>query len=860
MNKLIVSGLFIISLLSFGNVFGQQKKVYIALDDHTDYMWSGDEAVYRDAFLKTLDYYIRLNDSTSGVSYPYQNKWNCDGSLWAYEYQENRSSEQFLKLIDQVRNGKITVPLNTLTSLLGIAPLEATLRDMYYAGSLERKYGLNLELVINMEDQVLPLGLSSLWAGAGAKYSWRGVCACATKVTGLDSRPHEIYWYKGLDDQKVLMKWYSVNPSFLAKRKEYRSFLGTYLEASNPGNAIEDCKTLMNNPKVYPYNIAAAFGKGGDDLMTLTDKFPKVAREKSDSDYQVFVSNELDFFKDFEKEYGSVLPSETVSYGSTEWGNSVASLAEVSATVKRSIEKLRAAEAMSTLIALKDKQFGESLRKKREKAWMACGLYFLHDWTADGSYITRKQYADWERKIAGQLRSYVDTLYDLSLSRLGELISVPGNTSETFFVFNQLGWKRTDYSDYPYNGSSDIKIVDMNASQEVPFQFITKKSVKYIRVLAKEIPSLGYKVFKIIKGSPSGRYVQAAFVSDSIIENNHYKIVFTTQGVITSLKDKSDNNHECINRINNLYANDLGSNGGKKGSPLRVENAGPVSVTFVAESYFPIKHTSKLTLFGYNDRIELENYITQNFDAKPVTYAFSFNLNNPEIWHEEAGAVLKAEQQSQGGNYADSLNRLDWLAINHFADISNGNNGMVLSNRDAYFMKTGNSTITKLDCITPQIRVLAGGQIDAPGLGIVNQDGDSYFENFFALKPDNNGFNAIASMKFSLEHQNPLIAGKIEGKSGTYGTQFSLFTVSDPNILVWTLKPAEEGIYNGIILRVWNLDNRDRDCTIYSALPIKKSFNTTHIETNDSEITTLDGKLNVKIGHNRIQTFRIFLK
>ena len=104
----------------------------------------------------------------------------------------------------------------------GIAPLEATLRDMYYAGSLERRFGLDFNLALNMEDQVLPLGLSSLWAGAGAKYSWRGVCACASKVTGLDNRPQEVYWYKGLDDQKVMMKWYSVNPSMITNRKEYR--------------------------------------------------------------------------------------------------------------------------------------------------------------------------------------------------------------------------------------------------------------------------------------------------------------------------------------------------------------------------------------------------------------------------------------------------------------------------------------------------------------------------------------------------------------------------------------------------------------------------------------------------------------
>ena len=103
----------------------------------------------------------------------------------------------------------------------------------------------------------------------------------------------------------------------------------------------------------------------------------------------------------------------------TEWGNSLASLADVSAGVKRSVEKLRTAEAIYTLVALKDKGFGTGLNEMREKAWISCGLYFDHDWTADGVIITKKQRADWARKIAGQLSSYVDTLYIMSVARTG---------------------------------------------------------------------------------------------------------------------------------------------------------------------------------------------------------------------------------------------------------------------------------------------------------------------------------------------------------------------------------------------------------------------------------------------------------
>jgi alpha-mannosidase len=837
-----------------GDIIAQQKKIYIAPDDHTDYMWTNTEEAYNHAFLEMLDYYIRLNDSTSDELYPYQSKWNCDGSFWIYTYRKNRNKEQFGELIRQIREGKITVPLNTLAGLHGMAPAEATIRQMYYAGSLEREYGLDLNLVLSMEDQVLPLGLSSLWTGAGAKYSWRGVCACATRVKGFSSRPHEIYWYKGLDDQQVLMKWYSL--------KSNNQNLGGYAEARDPALSVKECSHLMES-KEYPYFIAGAFGKGWDDLKTITAEFPVVAKQFTDENHQVIVSNEIDFFTDFEQNYGKELPSETISYGSTEWGIGVASMAEVSASVKRAMEKLRAAEGLYTLVALKDNTFAANLSDMKDNAWIACGLFFEHNWTADGP-ITRKQRADWQRKMALQLTAYVDTLYNLSQARMGELISAPGKNQEAFYVYNPLSWSRSDYCDYSYNGQTNISVVDQVTSQNVPFQFITKKGKTYLRILADDIPSMGYKVFIIKKETSNIKNEPAAKALDGLIENDFYKITFTSLGTITSLVDKKDHNRECISQVNGLFANDLGFNGKSviNSQCVRIENAGPVSVTLVAESYNPIKHTSKITLFKNSERIELENYITQNFSEKPVTYSFSFNLTHPEIRHEEAGAILIAKPVSAGGHYADSNCRLDWLALNHFADISGDGRGMILSNRDAYFMKPGNSNVENLDYSTPQINILAGGQIDKDaGLGIENQDGDSYFEDFFALKPYSDGYNSTASMKFAMEHQNPLIAGKITGKSKNfYGLEYSLFTISDPNVLVWSAKPAEEGIDKGVILRVWNMNDKDADCEISSAGKIENAKQTTHIETDIEPITTASGLLKTNIGHNRIETFRVFFK
>lgn len=290
-------------------------------------------------------------------------------------------------------------------------------------------------------------------------------------------------------------------------------------------------------------------------------------------------------------------------------------MAEVSASVKRSVEKLRTAEALYTMVALKDKKFAGSLNKQKEKAWLACGMYFEHDWTADGPHITRKQRADWQNKIAAQLNSYVDTLYNMSRKRLGQLIFKTQTSNESFYVFNPLSWQRSDYSDYLYYGSSSVKVIEKTNLKEVPFQIIKRNNKSYLRIFAISVPSLGYKIFEIKKASAATSYPNSIATTDSTIENKFYKIKFTQQGVIISLIDKI-NKREYVRPFQKLYFNDLGSGKSNDGEKIKIENKGAVSITLVASTYKPVKHTTKLTLFSKSDRIEIENYITQNSRCK----------------------------------------------------------------------------------------------------------------------------------------------------------------------------------------------------------------------------------------------------
>jgi len=846
------------------------KRIYLADDDHTDYMWTANEAQYDSAFVKMLDYYLDQIDLTKANPADFQARFNCDGSYWLTAYQKFRTPAQFTRLLNHIRTGHISSPLNFLVSTYGAQPTEAVIRGMYPAGKLEREYNLRFPLAVCMENQTLPLGLSSLWAGSGAKYSWRGVCGCDSRLSHKDlmQRKYQLYRYMGLDKKSVIMKWYNLGHNnatpggYAEARGEYKP-KDTLAGLATVISSLEKMCDTISTRSSYPYNIAGAFGYGWDDLASyVSPYFINAAIKNSNNNRRVRVSNEEDFFEDVEASYPD-LPVESVTYGN-EWDLYCPSMNETTAKVRRALEKLRGAEALYSLIALKDKSFAVGLIDIRRLAWESYGMYWEHDWTADGP-VSRSDRADWQIKISKQVTSYTDTLFKIVQKEFGTY--VPANEKRArFYVFNPLSWERNDVADVYYDGKLPVRVFEVGTDREVTSQPITKQGQTAIRIWAKNIPPVGYRVFEIRQGK-SAQGPMAGKLEGEYFTNAYYKIRMKRSGVITELHDKKTG-RQLITGLNGKFGNDLGTSNIEAGAALTVENAGPVSVTIKARSADPVKHTTRITLFSRSPRIEIDDSIRENFtDVKE--WAFSFNLKEHSTRHEELGCVLTVKKQQNGGNYANHNARYDWQTFNHFADMSEKDYGITLSNIDCSFFKLGNSTPDSLDENSTQLRALAGGQVDryvinqkdSVVLGINNQHGQTDFRYLFALRANQTGFNPVWAMKFSMEHQNPLITGMVIGKKAVYPESlYSLIKLSDPNVLLWSVKPAEEGIEQGVITRFWNINNAPARPIITFNRMIKSAWQTSHIETNEKTITPDKNRLQVNFQPQQINTYRILLK
>jgi alpha-mannosidase len=527
---------------------------------------------------------------------------------------------------------------------------------------------------------------------------------------------------------------------------------------------------------------------------------------------------------------------------------------------------------MTTLVSLKNPAFLHGTESARDLAFMGMGLYFEHDFSFGGPGASGAERVQFHRDTEAEVSSYVNTLHTDSATALGTMIGKTGSNLR-FYAFNPLSWVRADFADLAYSGSLPVHVVDVSAANaEVPSQIVTVDGTQRIRIWAENIPSLGYKVYEVRHGNGStnwGTPVTANLnVDDARLENANYKLKVNKRGAIISMEDKIRSNVELA-ATTAPFLNDLG---GSNNGTITIENSGPVSVTLKVDSGQVLTHTSRITLFRSGDRVDIRNDINQALSdpssgSLPApatthrTYQFHFNLSSPDVWHEEAGAVLHAKREPVG-HYSDDSARVDWLTANHFMDMTgNANLGVTLSNADSFVFKLGNSTATSLDTTTPLLSLLAVGRMTNEN-PIHNQAGDSAFKHRYALR-SHGGFDQTAAMKFSLEHQNPLVTREVTGTfSGAPlypSTTHSFVSISDPDVLVWALKPHEDGIGSGVVARTWNMAVSG-STTLDFASNVTTARRLTHTERALSTATVTSGDLNFMAGDQQMQTHLVFFE
>jgi alpha-mannosidase len=819
---------------------GAAHDLFIMNSNHTDYNWNAPAAEYDAAMLRELDFYLQQITSTASAPSHEQSRYSPDCWWWLYLYEHNRSPQQFQSLIDAMKSGHVTIPLNPMVTLYGALPTEAAIRAGYYPGTIQRRFGVDFRLGEYRENHTIPWGLASIWAGSGLDYAWKGVCGCAQTAPARTAS--EIFVWQGPDDKTLLFKWYNL----LGSNRDWGGYSEARDNLSSTSQLDAQIERSLSRMPMIP--VTGLFGAGWDDVSWESTAVVDAVRSynATSTGNTAVVSNGIDFFEALEN--AGVVPDLPVLRGG--WGNDwdmwPASLAERTARVRRALERLRTAELLAVHAQLQDPAFWAPVRRDIEDGLTSVWKYFEHGWTVIGGGPTLQQMQADKEAWA----SDIETAVESAISRAEEVIANQFATpaEDRVAVFNPLGFVRTDVVDL--SGVGGHRVVDVATGTAVPAQVLTVDGHTTLRFVARDVPALGYRVYRLESGSqPAAPAVATVTPAARVIESSDYRIILGERGQITEAVRRSSDGDLQLAGPGGLA--DL-----ERGQLVDVvaENVGPVSATLRMDLSDP-ERSVRVTLFGEVDRVEVDSVIGANLTGLN-TYRFHAGLDGADIRFEEVGAIARPGYVSEGGDFLQGT-RASRMTLNHFVSFVGDPGSLVISNWDAFAMQVNDSTDATFDLTGDAVRVVVTEQ--TPGAGTSDQGGDRHFRNRFAISGSTEPTDPAQAMRFALAHQNPLHPVRLQPNTTGPLTEPVLEPLSLDlgESVVIAFKPAEDA-GAGYVIRFWELGSNSSTVTIGgSALDPVAAWRTTLIETDVESLIPEDDGVTVSLDANEIGAVRL---
>ena len=277
-------------------------------------------------FVEMLDYHLRLTDETADNPSPFQQPIQRRRRLLAVELRTPQDAGRVRAAHRPDPGAGTSASRDTRSSRATAASRRRRCcAACITPGGWSAATACASPMAVAMENQTLPLGLASLWAGSGAQYSWRGVCGCASRVptAPLAARATKSTGATGHDGQRVLMKWHSAgaegngrsaatprpstrwrpsssstrDPGFLSR---YRAPGARSPTACAPPSASAGMPSIARPAQPVPRRPASS--------IPSPTTFTVIAQAETNAERQVIVSNEEDFFEDFAATHGATFP------------------------------------------------------------------------------------------------------------------------------------------------------------------------------------------------------------------------------------------------------------------------------------------------------------------------------------------------------------------------------------------------------------------------------------------------------------------------------------------------------------------------------------------------------------------------
>jgi len=646
--------------------------IYVVPHTHLDVGYTDYQGKVAETQARVLSQAADLIHQNPAFRFSMDASWNLQQLL------ETRPKAKRDDILNLIRRGKMAMPAQNCNLLTGYASLETLYRSLYASHAISQQYGLPFEYA-NITDVPTYTGsYPSVLASSGVKY-W--VAASNNDRAPIFHADHwnekSPFWWEGPDGQKVLF-WYSrhymqvqtlfgLPPELAAVRESLPIFLQAYSKPS------------------YKPDVALIYGTQVEN----TDLFPSTATFATEWDKNYAYPNLIyatfpDFFRYLEEHYGKDLPTYKGD-GGPYWEDGIGSDSYFAAEDRENQNRALSAEILSTVMHTVDANLNPPAAVLND-IWRNIILFAEHTWLSYNS-ISQPDHEESVKQLrvkddrAERASLEIEDVMNRSLSQLADQIHVP---ADTLVVFNSLNWRRdalveTDLFENP-------KVTDLTTQQQVPLEILSEKEkFLHVRFLAKDLPSVGYKCFRVEYGKQVPARTPTS--AERTIENSFYKITLAEKsGALASIYDKQlgrelvevnspykfgqylyvsggDGDSGLINPFSSLPPAELTMAGPSDGKLERVDHAPWGSSILLKSSALntPVIET-EILLFDREKKIEFRYRLHKNYTtAKEGVYiAFPVALTTPTFaYASQQGWLDPAHDLMKGAS-------LEWFSIQHW--------------------------------------------------------------------------------------------------------------------------------------------------------------------------------------------------
>ena len=330
---------------------------------------------------------------------------------------------------------------------------------------------------------------------------------------------------------------------------------------------------------------------------------------------------------------------------------------------------------------------------------------------------------------------------------------------------------------------------------------------------AEDVPAMGWKIIPLEPAE-----APQVTVTQKVMENGCYRLELDETGTITSLYDKRASRELCLpgQRLNELqvfedfprawdaweisaYYKDKMWLADEVES-MEVVDEGVRKGLRIVRPYGDSKITQTIYLYENSPRIDFETEVDWRQRHQLLKAAFPLDVHTSQAAYEiQFGHVLRPTHRNTSWDEAKFE-----VCAHKWADLSEDGYGVALLNDCKYGHSAEGSTL--------KLSLLKSATYPDP-------EADQGHHKFtYSLLPHTGSFRDGNVVQEAYSLNQPLMAARASGE-GELPEHFSLVSCKQPNIILETVKRAEDG--NGLIFRFYEAYNRRGQADITLGVPFK---------------------------------------